>query len=303
MTAQPEDILTGPDKWAWMEYERNLMVRNRSARTIQSYGEAALQLAAFIAPTPLTGASRAQVENYLLHVREAHSVGSQMNRFRSLRAMYAWWADEDIIPKSPVKRIGAPSGDQKVPQVLTDLEVAALRRAVRAGKSFAGYRDAAILELWLSPGSPRLTEMAGLTIHDVNVSKSATVLVHGKGSKDRLIPPSDAACAAILRYLRHRAAHKLAARTDAMWLGERPGFGARGLGQMLDKRAGQAGTGHVHPHQLRHTAWHNWRMAGGDIDDGMILWGWSQVDMALMYGRSAAIARALQAGRQMGRAS
>jgi site-specific recombinase XerD len=301
MSPRPEDYLSGPDKWAWLEYERHLMVANRSARTIQNYGEAAVQLARFIAPTALTEATRADVERYLLDCRARCSVGTQANRWRSLRAMYAWWADEDIVAKSPVKRIAAPKGPVKVPQVLGDGQLAALRAVLRADKSFAGVRDLAALELWLSPGSPRLSEMAGLTTADVHLGREATILLHGKGARDRLITPSDAACGALLRYLRHRAAHKAAAAQDAFWLGERGVLGIRGLAQMLDKRAAAAGLAHIHPHQLRHTAWHSWRLAGGDIDTGMILFGWSQVEMALRYGRSAAVARALEAGRAIGR--
>jgi site-specific recombinase XerD len=303
MTARPEDTLTGPDRYAWMEYERHLMVLNRSPRTIQGYGEAALKLAAHIAPTPLLEATRAQVEQFLIHVRQVNSVGSQANRFRSLRALYSWLEDEEIITRSPMRRIGRPQGAQKVPRVLESAEKAALRASCQPKeKTWAGYRDAAVLELWLGPGSPRLAEMAGITLDDVKITGKATILIRGKGNKERLIPPSDAACGLLLRYLRHRAAHKLAA-SGLLWLGERPGFGARGLAQMLAHRSAAAGIGHVHPHQLRHTAWHDWRLNGGDIDDGMLLWGWSQVEMALMYGRSAAVARALEAGRQLGRAS
>ena len=302
MTAQPQDTLTGPARFAWLEYERHLMVLNRSPRTIQSYGEAACQLAAHIAPAGLLEATRAQVESYLIWCRETHSVGTQANRWRSLKALYGWWEDEEIIARSPLRRIGKPAGTQKVPAVLGAAELAALRKVIAADKSLAGYRDAAVLELWCSPGSPRLAEMAGLTLDDVRLDRNATVLVHGKGRKDRLIPPTDAAVAALLRYLRHRAAHRNAA-AGALWLGERAGFGSRGLAEMLSRRARAAGIGHVHPHQLRHTAWHNWRMAGGDIDDGMLLWGWSQVEMALAYGRSAAVARALEAGRSVSRAA
>lgn len=303
MSPRPEHYLKGQDQFAWLEYERHLMVRNRSPRTIQSYGEAAVQLAQHIAPVPLLEADRARIEEYLITCREAHSTGTQACRWRSLRAFYAWLADEEIIDRSPMRRIERPAGWQKIPAVLSGPEIAALRRECE-GKTFTSRRDAAALELWLSPGSPRLAEIAGLTTGDVALGREATVLLHGKGSKDRLIPPTDTAVAALLRYLRARASHKLAsAGTDALWLGERRGFGARGLAQMLSMRARAAGLGHVHPHQLRHTAWHNWRTAGGDIDHGMILWGWSQVEMALMYGRSAAVARALQAGRELGRAS
>jgi site-specific recombinase XerD len=36
-----------------------------------------------------------------------------------------------------------------------------------------------------------------------------------------------------------------------------------GVGQMLERRAAQAGIPRIHPHQLRHTVCHEWLAHGG----------------------------------------
>jgi site-specific recombinase XerD len=303
MRLDPDTALTGADRLAWIEYRNNLKVAGRSPRTIQNYGEAIAQLAVHIAPdgaTVLT-ADRGTVTGYLLWCREEHSSSTELNRFRSLRAWYGWLAAEDIITKSPMARITCPKTEERVPRVLADAELSALLAACSAPKGaayeerFCAARDRAVIAIWCEAGSPRLAEMAAVTTDDIDIERGH-VLVHGKGSKDRLVPLSPETVRDVIRYLRARAAHKRAGSGE-LWLGRRPGFGMRGLAQMLADRAGQAGLGHLHPHEMRHTAFSRFKAAGGQVDDAMHLFGWNSLDMVLVYGRAAAKARSVQAGR------
>ena len=59
------------------------------------------------------------------------------------------------------------------------------------------------------------------------------------------------------------------------------------------KRFGQkAGLTDVYAHRWRHSFAHEWKMAGGDTGDLMLLLGWSSDEMARRYGASAAAERA-----------
>jgi integrase/recombinase XerC len=48
----------------------------------------------------------------------------------------------------------------------------------------------------------------------------------------------------------------------------------------------------VHAHRWRHTFVHQWKLAGGDTGDLMLLLGWASEEMAHHYGASAAAERA-----------
>jgi integrase len=69
---------------------------------------------------------------------------------------------------------------------------------------------------------------------------------------------------------------------------------------MLERRGLQAGIGRIHPHQLRHTAAHAWKAAGGSEDDMMRLFGWKSRQMISRYAASTADAWARDAHRRLG---
>ena len=67
------------------------------------------------------------------------------------------------------------------------------------------------------------------------------------------------------------------------------------------KRLGQAaGVPDVHAHRWRHSFAHEWKRAGGDTGDLMLLLGWTSEDMPRHYGASAAAERAQETQARLG---
>jgi integrase len=103
------------------------------------------------------------------------------------------------------------------------------------------------------------------------------------------------------RYLRARVGRR-ADGDDALWLPARGAvpLAANGIKIMLRRRGLRAGVADVHAHRWRHNFAHEWKRAGGDTGDLMLLLGWTSEDMPRHYGASAAAERAQETQLRMG---
>ena len=104
---------------------------------------------------------------------------------------------------------------------------------------------------------------------------------------------------ALDRYLRARAKRRTAG-TATLWLGHAGPMTDSGVGDVVRRRATQAGIADVHPHRFRHTFAHQWLAQGGNETDLMRLAGWRSRTMLERYGASAADMRARQAHVRFG---
>lgn len=73
-----------PNALTWTDFERDLVALARSPRTIQSYREAAQQLADHAKGVDLVELTKTDVQAYLIEVRDRHSGTAAQVRFRSL---------------------------------------------------------------------------------------------------------------------------------------------------------------------------------------------------------------------------
>ena len=137
------------------------------------------------------------------------------NRYRSLQQLFRWLEDDREIPRSPMDKMRPPKVPDKPVPVLTEDQVRAIL-ATCSARTFEALRDTAIIMLLYDTGG-RLAETTNLTWveddpHSCDVDlDEATILVHGKGGRPRLVPIGRKTVKAIDRYLRERRRHPGAA--------------------------------------------------------------------------------------------
>jgi site-specific recombinase XerD len=192
------------------------------------------------------------------------------NRYRSLKAFYAWLEDEGEITADPTAKMKPPAiPEQPIPILPDD----ALRRlfAACAGKDFEARRDTAMIMLLLDSGARR-AELVGLRVDDVGFEHDVARVI-GKGRRERALPFGRKTAVALDRHLRVRSRHTHAA-SPWLWLGQKRPLTATGLAQMLWRRGRQAGIEGLHAHQLRHTFAYARLAQGGLETDLMRIAGW-----------------------------
>ena len=147
------------------------------------------------------------LENWQKHLA-AHRTGrglalkprSVNKQVESIRVFLKYLAGHGLIPPALAAKLQYVKEPKLLPNsVLDHAQVKTVLRAVQTGHA-EGWRDRAMLELLYSSGI-RAGELLGLNVADVDLS-SATAIVMGKGSKQRVVPIGRTALRQVESYVR-----------------------------------------------------------------------------------------------------
>jgi integrase/recombinase XerD len=183
------------------------------------------------------------------------SVGTQAARLAAVRKFFSWLLSEQQIAYNPASTLQLPKQPQRLPRgVLTKTEARRLIEATPAVKP-RDMRDRAILETLYATGIRR-AELIALTIYDADL-QMATLKVEGKGRRQRVVPLTQSAIAALKLYLEEaRSLFVREAGPVRLFVSTRSGgpLDDADIVRIVAKAANRAGISkHVTPHTLRHT--------------------------------------------------
>lgn len=311
------DTIPGDLKDQAQWFARHLRRNNRAPRTIKTYVEDAVELALHLAGRNASDLGQADIESYLdsLWARNL-APATVAKRYRSIQQFCKWLEQEGEVAVSPMAKMRPPHVPEKpVPVVADDAYETLLRHIIKDRREdlFCARRDEAIFRVFVDCGL-RLQELADLTVEAIDFDADQ-LRVFGKGRRWRVVPFGDDTAMALHKYLRERNKRSDARRArftsedkdprngeHLLWLGAKGQLRYSGILQMVKRRSRAAlgDEGHIHPHQLRHTAAHHHASAGMSETDMMRLFGWKSDAMPKLYGASAADERAREAKRRLG---
>ena len=226
--------------------------RNASKHTCVSYLEDLRLFFTFLGHARVEEVSPLDVRRFLASQSEAQFTKRTIaRRLSCLRSFFRYLCRERRIKQNPAAVVPTPRQEKRLPQFLDEQQVVRLLEAPPKDK-WQGLRDRAILEALYSTGI-RVSELTGLNHEDVD-EYSDTILVRGKGKKERVCPIGKTAIKAIRRYL---AAVPMKHRRDkeAVFLGQKGmRLTVRHIDRMLQVYSRAAGLPVlITPHALRHT--------------------------------------------------
>ena len=241
--------------------------RGLARNSIDAYRRDLVCFAAHIQPSgvALARADTESIRGFMAAQRRSGVAARTVSRRLScLRQFFRFLLTDGRRKDDPTATVDSPALPRTLPGVLREEEVERLLAAacplddtaeVSSKRQADGLRLRAMIELLYGSGL-RVSELVSLPLHAVS-AETRTLLVRGKGDKDRLVPLGAPARRALDSYLAVRDRH-LAEGAPSRWLF--PSRGASGhltrhrLAQMLKTLARAAGIepGRVSPHALRH---------------------------------------------------
>jgi integrase/recombinase XerD len=200
----------------------------------------------------------------------------------ALRRFFAFLADEGLRGDDPSAALPRPAGERPLPKILDHASVDALFREIERRKGEGGgppaLRLAALVELLYGSGL-RATELVSLPRNAVSPDKPFLIL-RGKGGRERLVPISDRARAAVADWA------ALVPR-DSPWLfpsGKAHLIRVR-LHQLVRALAADAGIppDRVSPHVMRHAFAKHLLEGGADLRAVQMLLGHADIATTQNY--------------------
>lgn len=145
---------------------------------------------------PVSTINSMDIRMYMGSLIEGRAEATVNTKMTPIRDFFSWLQNEEYIIANPTKKVKAIKEPKRERVPLTNEQVELLR------ESLVDKRDKAIVEFMLSTGC-RIGELVGVKISDIDWSRK-TLLVIGKGDKERRIYFNDRAKIYMKKYIKER---------------------------------------------------------------------------------------------------
>jgi integrase/recombinase XerD len=235
------------------------------------------------------------VAGFLMALREGDadhpplSAGSAARTVVAVRGFHKFAVREGLTTVDPSAAVRPPAPAKRLPKALPLTDIERILEAAGAPGTALALRDRALLEVLYGTGA-RISEAVGLDVDDLDLTDEAdpgSVLLRGKGSKERIVPVGSYARQAVEAYV-VRGRPELATvgkGPPALFLNARGGrLSRQSAWAVLAKAAERAGvTAEVSPHTLRHSFATHLLDGGADVRVVQELLGHASVTTTQVY--------------------
>jgi integrase/recombinase XerD len=239
-------------------------------------------------------AVQTDIEGYLAACdSEGLARATRARRLSSIRQFHRFLHDEGLRPDNPALRLNGPGRAARLPGTLTEDEVTRLLAAARDhGRDAADrLRNTCLMELLYATGL-RVSELVSLPVAAAR-GDPRMLFVRGKGDKERMVPLSRPARAALAAWLAERDAAEDAAHMTGATPSRHlfPSRGAEGhltrhrFHGLIKEFAIRAGVpaARVSPHKLRHAFATHLLAGGADLRAIQMMLGHSDISSTEIY--------------------
>ena len=253
--------------------------------------------------TELDQITEQTVSGFLMALREGNSEHQPLSATSAgrtvvaVRGFHRFAVKDGLATADPSADVRPPAPAKRLPKAIALGDVEKLLDAAGAPGTALALRDRALLEVLYGTGA-RISEAVGLDLDDLELDmedpSGSTVLLRGKGSKERIVPVGSFARDAVHAYVVRARPQLLLAggstpavseRAGAMFLNARGGrLSRQSAWAVIVKAAERAGvTAEVSPHTLRHSFATHLLEGGADVRVVQELLGHASVTTTQVY--------------------
>ncbi|USK32134.1 tyrosine-type recombinase/integrase [Bacillus sp. F19] len=228
----------------WEKYHLDKKIEGYSIQTIKTYCFQFKLLLRYFGNIDVNQITTNKLKSYLINAGEHLKPSSLGHRVRCIRSLFKWTYEEGYIKKNPAAKLKEPKLGKRIPKFLSELEIEYLREACH------NSMENALFEFIYSTGC-RIGEVVKLNREDINFSTNS-VIVHGKGDKEREVYFNTRCSLWLKRYLDDRDD-----QDECLFVTERRPHRRMSIDQIryIIKRISSRAAikKNIHPHQLRHS--------------------------------------------------
>jgi integrase/recombinase XerD len=273
------------DTWIDAYLDQLRVERGLGRLTIAAY---AADLARYVALLDQQGSSLATadvraVSAVLVALTEQGlSARSQARFLSSVRGLYRYLVEENLLSADPLSRVEAPRLSRKLPNLLSQEEILRLLASPDLGQ-LRGVRDAAMLHTLYAAGL-RVSELVELGLGDLDL-RGGVLAAFGKGRKRRLVPVGELAQESLARYLQGVRGRWARPNERRLFVTQRgAGMTRQAFWKNLKRYSRAAGIRkNVTPHMLRHSFATHLLQGGADLRIVQTLLGHSDISTTQIY--------------------
>jgi integrase/recombinase XerD len=193
------------------------------------------------------------IEGFLKSLDKRVSSKTLARKLTAIKSFHHFLALEKEVDIDITKDFSTPKSNKTLPKVLSVDQVVSLLEEVDKDTNL-GLRNKALLELIYGSGL-RVSELLDIETEDIHLNQSY-VIVHGKGSKERMVPISDMANIALRKYMADARPNLVKDKRNTYVFLNQNGLrlSRQGFFKVLKKLASDAGIdSECSPHTLRHS--------------------------------------------------
>lgn len=276
------------------DFERYLLTEKRVAKnTFDAYKRDLFQFVSYLEQESLlcSSVTLSDLQTFLVYLKKQNISSRTIARKISCIKTFFIFLKEHHAIDNHAQELHTPILEKKLPVYLKEQDIEKLFEASHTDTSVAGVRNASMLYVLYATGM-RISELVTLTDEAFDETQGL-IRVHGKGSKERLIPLPAHIVTVLTHYIDQIRPHILTKKEKkytssflfpVFYAGSFKSLSRQMFWSYLKKLAQRAGITHtISPHMLRHSLATHLLKKGAHLRSLQLLLGHEQLSTVQIY--------------------